>query len=301
MSSASDFDCLVDASTPLQSNQTFQTIQSAIDADCENILINSYSGFYVEDLILDNNVASLYSFNGATILGTGHTISQSKLDIRGISWVQPGDNIASMFVLTGDMDNLWIRNCLLDGGGVRGTGVIYDGEGEYQITELVINSTNLLHWSWNTILLFNVVNTQIAHNLFYYCIGRTIHIVYSGVFQVHDNALVNVRGLSQVQNCIMVNLLGIAPGYQWLNPAIAPPIGCGPSQIASYGKGPCSLFNNVQMVDVTLPDISDICFSLSGGSAPVLNVFDNVRFTPIRTSAHGSFSSVKKRELPGSP
>ena len=259
-----DFTCIVDASTPVPKvNRTFQAIQDALnDSNCDSILVNNYENFYSEQLTFNSHNKILASLTGACVLGYGHIIDTNELTLRGMCFLHPGDQAQSLFETKKKMDYLYILNGYIDGGGVRGGGVLGIGD-KHEIGDLVINHTTIQYWNYAAIVLNNVDYVWMAHNLFYNCFGRSVDIKYNYVFRFHDNALVQVRGVSNLHGVPMIRFTANSDDA------------CSNTNETSYGGFGCIFFNNIQNTDVTDDDIKDVGFSIVGGLIQPSEIFDN--------------------------
>lgn len=248
-------------------NSTYQTIQAAIDDNCHKILINNFENFYPEQLIIDHKVNSLYSFNGACILGSGHEIHKSNLDIRGLCFLysESGQNTPLLVPKT-DIGNLTIRNCLFDGQGASGAGVLQSTSKNIDVLE--INSTTFQNWNYLTILAKKVKFVHMANNLFYQTTGITVQITYEDVFAFHENAFGEVRGLANENGVSMIRFIA----KDIIN-------SCEKSRVKDHDHIQCALYSNIQSINFSNPvnqeSYSDVMFSLVGGLIPINNVFDN--------------------------
>lgn len=269
----SDFKCIVDASTPLpQVNRTYQTIQLAIDDDCDTILVNNFENFYTDQIIFKNKVKLLASFDQACVLNYGHEIHVSNLELRGMCFLHPGDESVELFDLKEDMENFIITNCYMDGGAVKGAGVIQLGEDKW-IDNLYVNHTYFEYFNYATFILWRITNVWFSHNLFYSMSGRTVDIVYNGVFRYHDNACVNCRGVSNSGGNTMVRFMGRSANFFWLfggDDAEA----CSKEAEKAFGHE-CAMYNNVQTTDATDDDFNDVCYTLVGGQITYDKIYDN--------------------------
>lgn len=270
----SDFKCIVDASTPKpQVNRTYQTIQLAIDDDCETVLVVNYENYYTDQIIFRNNIKLLASFDDACVLNYGHELRVSNLEIRGMCFLHPGDESVPVFKLEEDMESLVILNSYFDGGNVRGAGVIELGADKW-INNLVMNHTHVEYFNYAVFILWRVRNLWMSHNLFYSLTGRVVDIVYNSVFRFHDNALVKVRGVSNSGGNTIIRFMGRSEVFFWLFDNGDDAEACSPEAEEAFGY-PCAMYNNVQMVDVTEPDNQDVCYTLVGGQITFDKIFDN--------------------------
>lgn len=176
--SEAEADCIVDASIPAdQTNNFYQEVQLALDDGCHRVLVRNYENFYTEDLVIDGDVEAIFSLDGACILGSQHQLKQDNLVFSGLCWLHPGDEAKPLFVPTQDMDTLHIKNCILDGGGVRGAGILPLNL-KKNIGELVINDTEVSLWNYAAIIAKKTDVFIISHNTFLNCFGRLVDIRY---------------------------------------------------------------------------------------------------------------------------
>lgn len=251
----------------------FQTIQLAIDQDCENILVNNYDGFYTDRITFKNSVKRLYGFDEPCVLNFGHTIEVANLDIRGMCFLHPGDQAEPLFNLEEDMETFWIRNCYIDGNGARGAGVIQLEEDKL-IGELVMNHTLIQYWNFASFVLWNIDNVVMSHNLFFQCSGRLVDITYNSVFRFHDNVLQDARGIAGVDGTALVRFAGRGDTYRWLFFGGGDYAACSADAVAAYGRS-CIFFNNVQNADVLEEDYEDTCYAIVGSQMAYTQIFNN--------------------------
>lgn len=269
-----EFDCTVDASITVDAqDNTYQLIQDAIDDGCENILLRNYENYYTENIDFGNDFKRLYSPDGACILGNQHKLSKDSIDFRGVCFIHPGDEAKPLFVPDGDMDRLWIRNCILEGQGVKGGGVL-PFNWKKKIKDLVINDTEVSTWNYAIVLLKNVDTFTFSNNWVHDSYGRLIEARVENVYRVHDNVFVACRGAGFTKGAPLVRMIAKSLGKygQQQNDQDRT---CSDDRERDYGQS-CAFYNNVQNTDVTEEDFSDVCFSLLGGAITLDDIFDNV-------------------------
>jgi hypothetical protein len=143
---------------------------------------------------------------------------------------------------------------------VRGGGIFQADEVQPHINVFTMNHTQLRFWSYVTLFLSNVDHVVLAHDTFNHTTGRSVDVVYTGTFRMHDISLRRVRGIAAVDGIKMVRFR-----------AANEDTGC-----LSVGPlGPCVLYNVVQLADVTLDDFPDTGLSIVGGHIPASNIFGN--------------------------
>ena len=270
----SEFDCIVDASIPEdQQDNFYQQIQDAIDDGCKVIGLRNYENFYTEDITFDNDFEALISLDGACILGSQHQLKQDNVLFRGVCFLHPGDEAKPLFVPTQDMDRLHIKNCILDGGGVRGAGILPLNLKKV-IKELIINDTEVSLWNYAAFIVKKVDSFQITHNTFKDCFGRLVDIRYENVMRIHSNVLLNCRGTGDSKGVPLLRGIARTMG-DYGKQQDDQDRSCSRKRGEKYGLQ-CAMYNNVQQTDTTEEDFRDVCYSLLGGAMSIEQIFDNV-------------------------
>lgn len=275
--SEDDFDCIVDASIPIeQQDNVYQSIQDADDDGCNSIVIRNPENNYAENLDIEN-AERIYSFDGACIIGNGHLLGVDTLDIRGVCFIHPGDEPKALFSPKGGMDQLWIRDCSLEGSGVRAAGLL-PLKYKSHIKDFVINNTLINTWNLGILNVNSkngwVSNFVFTNNLIIDCIGRNIEVKYDNIMRVHSNTFVDSRGTGSTKGASLIRVIARTLGKygQQQNDQDR---SCSDSRERDYGNN-CAFYNNVQIVDRTEDDQPDVCWMIQGGAIGVDDIFDNV-------------------------
>lgn len=275
--SEDDFECIVDASIAIeQQDNVYQTIQDADDDGCESIVIRDPENNYAENLVI-NNAKRIYSFEGACIVGNQHSIVVDEIDIRGVCWIHPGDEPRALFIPDGNMNQFWIRDCTLNGNGVRAAG-IFPLKHRRQIKDLVINNTLIDTWNLGVININSrngwVNNFIFTNNMVVDSFGRIIEVKYEDIMRVHSNTFLNSRGTASTKGASLIRVVARTLGKfgQQQNDQAR---SCSDTRERNYGLN-CAFYNNVQMVDRTEDDFPDVCWSIQGGAITEVDIFDNV-------------------------
>ena len=226
-----DFDCTVDASITVDAqDNVYQLIQDAIDDDCTNILLKNYENFYTENIEFGKNFKRLYSPDGACILGNQHKLKNKFIDFRGVCFLHPGDESKPLFIPEDDMDSLLIRNCILEGQGVKGGGVLPLNM-KKRISELVINNTEISTWNYAIIIAKNIRAFIMTNNWIHDSYGRLFEVRYvstlffrrvsDSLFQIRKRLpgalqlLCQLQRNGQHQGCLARQNGGQNPRHVW--------------------------------------------------------------------------------------
>lgn len=299
-----EFDCVVDASIPAeQIDKFYQTVQGAIDDNCENIAVRNFENFYTEDLVINNDVKRIYSLpsEGACIIGSAHNIDRDDLDLRGVCWLHPGgDGSQPLFTIDHDMNSLWIRNAVLDGGGVRRAGVLPLNLKKF-ITHFALNYSVVNLFNYAAIIMKQVTNIEVTHNRFQDNFGRSLDVRYSGIARILENSLVNCRGTGDSKGVPLLRIVASnIVSFGGLVFTLDQVSSCSNESREAFGNLPCTFHGNVQTrdVDVTDDDFSDVCFSIQGGAIDSLEIFDNVCYKAGVGMQLRQIASISSASLP---
>ena len=248
----SEFVCIVDnsAGQPLP-NSTYLTVGDAEDAGCKSVLLVGTENFYTENIVFGGGIEHLYSTSDAVIVGT-HEIRTDKLDFRGVTYFHPGDEAVPLFTRYTSMEYLWFRNCWLDGGGVRGAGILNRAEENF-IGSLVFNYTHISNWNFITVSVKDILQFHVHYTWIENTIGNSLDVEYVLEFQQTETYLQNVRGGKGLRGVPLFR-------YKSQN---------GDSSCTLESGALCKFINNIQDVDITAEDHFDICYQFIGGTLPL--------------------------------
>lgn len=233
--SEGDYECIVDAATDTDTpgfgvnifHSLYQVVQAINDngvcSRTRTVLIRYNNKFYMEPQDIQGKVNgdelvlffggaldnfTFVSLDGAVVVGSGFQISSviGRLTFVGIFFMHPGDNNDPIFDCHPYKDErvgvLLFRNCIFDGQGVRGAGIINSA----RLYDLDFSYNLVINWNFFALRVLNSYRVIYRHNTIEACQGQCNEFHCAMMYRIDGNTFVNSRGASSLDGSV-INLI----------------------------------------------------------------------------------------------